>query len=501
VHRGVFRVLAAFAPGLVLVLTAATAAAAPPTCRGLDATIVGTSHGDTLHGTAGDDVIVSLGGDDQIFGGGGNDVVCAGAGDDLILPGGGDDQVDGADGTDTISYAGAPRPVSLILDPDGGQAIGVGDDRIFDVENAIGSSQPDSLTGGPGPSRLEGGPGDDSLNGAGGTDRLLGGGGLDNLDGGGRDDVLKGGHEDDFLVGGPGDDSLRGGGGLDIAGFPLAPGPVDASLATGQATGDGSDLISEMEGLVGSEFPDTLTGDDGELNVLLGGSGNDHLAGHDGFDYIAGGQGDDTVDGGDGTTDVAGFFDSPTRVQVDLSAGTATGYGDDTLTNIESVDGSTLNDLLHGDAGLDFFLGEAGDDRISGGPGPDFALYLFSPHRVNLDLETGVATGEGTDKLSSLVGAGGSQHSDQLLGDGQGNTFLGDRGNDLLDGRGGFDGLDGGPGTDTCLNGERVTTCEATTKARRRFTALETNLSKSRSLLHVQAGLRGTRSSFKEARP
>ena len=70
-------------------------------CEGRQATIVGTSAGETLLGTSGDDVIVGLGGDDVIEGLGGDDVICGDEGADQIRGGPGDDRIYGGDGDDT----------------------------------------------------------------------------------------------------------------------------------------------------------------------------------------------------------------------------------------------------------------------------------------------------------------------------------------------------------------------------------------------------------------
>ncbi len=55
-----------------------TTGAAPPTCNGLPATIVGNEQHDVLYGTQGDDVIVAGGGNDTIYTFDGNDTICAG---------------------------------------------------------------------------------------------------------------------------------------------------------------------------------------------------------------------------------------------------------------------------------------------------------------------------------------------------------------------------------------------------------------------------------------
>lgn len=122
----------------VLVVLPGHAEARTFTCRGHEATIVGTPGDDTLYGTDGDDVIVSRGGDDIVFSGGGDDVVCAGVGDDIVFAGEGDDLV----------------------------AAGGGDDFVY---------------GGPGADVLRGGAGDDVLEGGPGRTRAAGNAGNDEL--------------------------------------------------------------------------------------------------------------------------------------------------------------------------------------------------------------------------------------------------------------------------------------------------------------------------------
>ena len=87
---------------LIAVAHAPAWSAEVPSCRGLEATIVGTAGSDELIGTAGRDVIVGLGGNDVIRSLGGNDVVCGGAGDDTIHGGRGHDWIVGGPGNDHL---------------------------------------------------------------------------------------------------------------------------------------------------------------------------------------------------------------------------------------------------------------------------------------------------------------------------------------------------------------------------------------------------------------
>jgi inorganic pyrophosphatase len=166
---GVFELTSAgFDDGFVLRLYG------PPLCRGVPATLVGTSGAEVLVGTSGDDVIVGLGGDDTISGKGGNDLICAGDGADTVYGGQGADRIYGQGGADTI-YGGS-----------GGDRLfgGKGKDLIY------GQRGHDDLYGGAGNDRLFGAKGNDLLRGQGGKrDRLDGGPGTDELHGGkGSDD-------------------------------------------------------------------------------------------------------------------------------------------------------------------------------------------------------------------------------------------------------------------------------------------------------------------------
>jgi Ca2+-binding RTX toxin-like protein len=72
------------------------------TCKGRQATIVGTDTPDQLSGTPGADVIVGLGGSDKLRGLAGNDVICGGDGNDTLRGGKGKDRLYGDAGKDTL---------------------------------------------------------------------------------------------------------------------------------------------------------------------------------------------------------------------------------------------------------------------------------------------------------------------------------------------------------------------------------------------------------------
>jgi hypothetical protein len=77
------------------------------TCKGQQATKVGTAGNDVISGTAARDVIASLGGNDSVSALGGNDLVCGGSGNDKLKGGAGNDKLFGQAGKDTLKGGGA----------------------------------------------------------------------------------------------------------------------------------------------------------------------------------------------------------------------------------------------------------------------------------------------------------------------------------------------------------------------------------------------------------
>jgi len=226
-----------------------------------------------------------------------------------------------------------------------------------------GTRRRDIISGLGGKDTIKGLGGNDIICGFDGADTIIGGSGADLLSGDGGNDSVSGGAGDfDNLWGLSGNDALNGGGGFDWVLYRGAPGPVTLDLSAGSATGEGTDELSAIEGVVGSRFDDVLTGDDAN-NTFQAEDGND------------------TIDGGGGV-DFASFFLSPGPVTVDLAKGT------DTLTGIENVTGSgDYGDTLMGDSQNNVLLGSGGDDSVSGGDGDD-----------ELD------GGDGTDALDGGIG-------------------------------------------------------------------------------------------------
>ena len=133
---------------------------------------------------------------------------------------------------------------------------------------------------------LAGDGGNDYIDGRAGNDTLYGGAGNDTLVGGYGNNALYGGDGDDTLMGGSSADILNGGNDTDTVLYSGALSGVTVDLLNGTASGgSGTDILTSIENVTGSNFNDTLIGNDG-ANTLTGGLGNDILTGGDGADIF-----------------------------------------------------------------------------------------------------------------------------------------------------------------------------------------------------------------------
>ncbi len=347
--------------------------------------------------------------------------------------------LNGGAGNDTVSYVGITSTIVATLTEAGGSATGtgIGTDTYFEIENITGGSGADNLYGNSSANILSGGVGSDTLDGKGGNDTLYGNEGNDVLYGGDGDDILDGGDGNDQLYGNAGADTLVGGLGIDTADYSTSLSAV--AIALGGTPGSGGDAQGDT--LSGIENIVGSAGDDtltgdSGSNVLSGGAGHDYLYGLGGSDTLLGMAGDDHLYGGDGDDTLSGGDGD------DFLYGEA---GNDVLRGNASVGHNTLD----GGAGDDTLYGEDGVDWMIGGTHAtlgDTAYYGNSATNIVASLATGMGTGGAAagDTYVGIENLTGGNGNDILIGDGGANKLTGNSGNDILEGGAGADFLDGG---------------------------------------------------------
>ena len=135
---------------------------------------------------------------------------------------------------------------------------------------------------------------------------IFGGAGNDRLSGGTRSNRLCGEAGHDTLVGSTGRDQFIGGLNIDTADFSqrlddlvisLDGKPNDGTPTVGQTKGEGDNVMSDVENVIGGAGDDLITGS-AKRDILRGGGGDDTLIGNDGDDLLVGGEGADVIKGG-----------------------------------------------------------------------------------------------------------------------------------------------------------------------------------------------------------
>ena len=209
-------------------------------------------------------------------------------------------------------------------------------------------------------------------------------------------------------------------------------------------------------GMVGGAGDDALAGA-GVADILDGGPGNDSLAGEGEDDLLYGGPGEDRLDGGPANDSLDGGTGD------DVLLG---GDGDDSILAGGSADdrGPAGTDRLEGGAGNDAladddlsFGGGVGPDTLIGGTGDDRVdSYLLRTEAVSVDLTRSVPQGQPgeNDRLEEVEHVSGGSGDDVLLGNDEVNSLAGFAGDDLIHGRGGDDRIQGSWGNDALGGGE-----------------------------------------------
>jgi Ca2+-binding RTX toxin-like protein len=290
-----------------------------------------------------------------------------------------------------------------------------------------------------------------------------------------------------------------------VVGIVSGTGLIAVPHAVGGGQAELLQCLEQIPTLIGTAGDDVLNGTVGD-DVIAGLGGDDVIVGREGHDLICGGDGNDRITAGPGlfesdvvsgdpgddlvvvrsTASVVVYAFAPGPVTIDLEAGTAKGWGADTLVGVHNVIGSRFDDVIRGSggfncldgdagsdtlfglAGEDCLYGGAGSDSLDGGPGRDAIAFEHVRHPMTVNLAAGFSRGEGRDRLVSIervVGTSlpdvltGDSGSNELVGGGGGDRLAGGPGTDRLDGGSGRDRVDGGVGHDRCLNAERRRRC------------------------------------------
>jgi Ca2+-binding RTX toxin-like protein len=258
---------------------------------------------------------------------------------------------------------------------------------------------------------------------------------------------------------------MDGGAGIDTVSYASATSGVNVSLSLAgiqNTVGAGFDTLMNFENLTGSNFNDTLSGNNG-VNVLDGGAGIDtvsyanagagvtvtlgsvfaqvtggagidtlfsfeNLTGSSFNDTLSGNAGTNVLDGGAGI-DTVTYANAGSGVTVSLGTALAQntgGAGLDTLISFENLTGSSFNDTLSGNAGSNVLNGGAGIDTVSyanAGAGVTVSLSLTGAQNT---------VGAGFDTLSNFENLTGSNFNDTLLGNVGNNVLNGGTGIDTV---------------------------------------------------------------------
>lgn len=411
--------------------------------NGGDDDVFGDRHEDLLYGNAGDDTLEGGPEDDLAFGNDGSDHLFGQAGGDRLV-GGSDpdddaDHVGSFDDTDDFLFGGAGMDVLL---GDNGAVGDVADEATILPIN--GQTDEDAY----GDDELDGGPHDDVLHGQDGNDTLWGAGG---------DDQLFGELHDDHLFGQAGHDVMLGDRGR------VTPAPADPDQPNTLPGGSRGWTVTLVEP------------DDGGVDDLHGGLGDDHgFAGADN-DLLEGGVGDDHLEGNGGRDEMYGLsvtFDDGVEQDSDLNEGTllaTSGDQDDLIGGSSSVHPDLHSAAGAADEGETVMLGNADDDVMAGdnaeidkvvsdGDSTSWGVDdVTGGHLRDITLWDREKAGTGLEFVSGGDRMLGNDHDDRMYGQGSADVLKGNDHDDFVQGNQDDDLIEGNDGEDDLIGGSEFT--------------------------------------------
>ncbi len=373
------------------------------------------------------------------------------------------------------------------------------------IENAIGGSGNDTISGNQAANTLTGNGGNDTLYGLDGNDTLIGGLGNDIMDGGNGTDtcVIAANFADCFVTynsstltylissAAGGSDQLTN---IELVTFldgtrniadtlPTTP-DTTAPTLTGTTPADNAGSVAVGANIV-LTFSEAVTAGAGTISIYNGtgslltsiAASNSGLVSYNGATVTINPSAD-LAAGQSYYVNISGsaFHDASGNYYGGLTGSTAFNFTTAVSTingtsAANSLVGTASNDTIYGLGGNDTIRGNGGDDTIDGGAGSD-TMYGGAGNDTYIVDSTGDLAienaSEGTDTVrsgvtftlgsnienlvltgSSAVNGTGNTLDNQLTGNSAINTLSGGLGNDRIDGLGGSDTLTGGAGKDT----------------------------------------------------
>lgn len=221
---------------------------------------------------------------------------------------------------------------------------------------------------------------------------------------------------------------------------------ISPKLLFAMLDSDQSQSIYQVMGAAGNTFIGGLVDDGDRGSQINTGFGDDTVMARSGRDTISDGGGSDHYDGGTGQDTIEYsryFYDSAFLVSqgivADLAAGTIVGPDGniDTVTRIENVDGSFLDDVMLGDARGNEFAGMQGNDSFDGRGGFDLVTYS---NEENQGGEGGIVARMGPgividsygdiDTMVRIEGVEGTDFNDRFFDSARDDYMEGDAGAD-----------------------------------------------------------------------
>jgi Ca2+-binding RTX toxin-like protein len=413
---------------------------------------------------------------EKVIGSAGSDTFLAKVGGSVLAFDGGSDALGIGDGKiNTVSFLSNTGHSGLNLSL---TAVTGATYTFTNIDNLVGTTGNDTLTGSVSANVIDGGAGADTLIATAGNDTLIGGDGFDIADFSSLTASLNTGLNM-TLPGATGVDQVVNIGlhQITLRQIEGVKASVLADSITGSATAD------QIDALAGA---DTVHGGDGN-DFINGGAGDDSLYGQAGADTLIGSEGADRLDGGDaGNTglNVASYITAGS-LTIDVEGNSDTGHAiGDTLFNIQAIVGSEGADTiigglaqdgvrvksLSGAGGNDVFRNiDMALDTVFGGDGTDtieanasgISIDMSSGRYGSIEVVKGSGSADSMTASSSAVTFYGEGGADSLTGGSAGDTLYGGDGNDTLIGSDGNDSLVAGKGVDNLSGGGDADTLDA----------------------------------------